>query len=99
MGVSGGLERGSFGIAQETPGGPLGTATQRKVMDLPAGLELRAAIGRLPVKLRSVVVARYLLDWSTTDTAEALGIPQSTVKTRLKRALARLADELEGVEE
>ena len=58
--------------------------------------ELRAAVGRLPSKLRTVVVARYLLDWSTARTAEALGIPEGTVKTRLRRGLARLASDLEG---
>lgn len=67
-----------------------------EIFDDQPDLELRAAVARLPVKFRSVVVARYLLDWSTAETAEALGIPEGTVKTRLKRALARLAKELEG---
>jgi RNA polymerase sigma factor (sigma-70 family) len=70
-----------------------------KVFDDQPDLELRAAVGRLPVKFRSVVVGRYLLDWSTAETAEALGIPEGTVKTRLKRALARLAKDLEGERE
>ena len=69
------------------------------VVDLPPDVELRAAVGRLPGKFRSVVVARYYLDWSTADTATALGIPDGTVKTRLKRALVRLAKDLEGTEE
>lgn len=72
---------------------PEGNLTDRQ-----PDLELREAIGRLPVKSRAVVVVRYLLDWSTAETAEALGIPVGTVKTRLKRALARLARELEGEE-
>lgn len=55
---------------------------------------LRTAVGRLPLRIRSVVVARYLLDWSTTRTAAALGIPESTVKTRLRKALTRLANDL-----
>ena len=71
---------------------------EETVLDPPPDLELRAAIGRLPVKFRSVVIARYLLDWSTADTAEALGLPEGTVKTRLTRALARLAKDLEGEE-
>jgi DNA-directed RNA polymerase specialized sigma24 family protein len=33
---------------------------------------------------------RYLLDLSEADTAEALGIPRGTVKSRLSRALSRL---------
>lgn len=69
---------------------------ERMVVDVEPDLEMRSAIGRLPVKFRSVVVARYLLDWSTAATAEALGIPEGTVKTRLRRALARLAKDLEG---
>jgi RNA polymerase sigma factor (sigma-70 family) len=72
---------------------------ERMVVDLPPDLELRAALGRLPLKFRAVVVARYLLDWSTSDTAAALGIPEGTVKTRLRRALSRLAKDLEGAEE
>lgn len=71
---------------------------EEAVADDHPDLELRAAIGRLPVKFRSVVVARYLLDWSTADTARALGIPEGTVKVRLKRALSRLAEDLEGAE-
>jgi len=60
---------------------------------------LRAAIGNLPRKLRAVVVTRYLLDWSTAETAAALGVPESTVKTRPRRALARLAQDLGGESE
>ena len=71
---------------------------EEAVADDHPDLELRAAIGRLPVKFRSVVVARYLLDWSTADTAQALGIPEGTVKIRLKRALSRLAQDLKGAE-
>lgn len=69
------------------------------VVDQHPDLELREAISRLPVNFRSVVVARFLLDWSTAETAEGLGIPEGTVKTRLKRALRRLAKDLGGEEE
>lgn len=56
--------------------------------------DLIEALGRLSLKLRSVVVARYYLDWSTAEVAEALEIPEGTVKSRLSRALQRLAGEL-----
>jgi RNA polymerase sigma-70 factor (ECF subfamily) len=69
------------------------------VVEIPPDVELRSAVARLPAKFRTVVVARYYLDWSTSDTAEALDIPQGTVKTRSKRALARLAKDLEGTSE
>ncbi|MFT5201258.1 MAG: RNA polymerase sigma factor (sigma-70 family) [Candidatus Aldehydirespiratoraceae bacterium] len=52
--------------------------------------ELDAALAALPVEQRSVVVLRYLLDWSEFETAEALDIPPGTVKSRLSRALEQL---------
>ncbi len=52
---------------------------------------LEAAIAELPVEQRAVVVLRYHLDWSEASTAEALQIAPGTVKSRLSRALSRLA--------
>lgn len=59
----------------------------------PASVEpdLDAALAALPVEQRSVVVLRYLLDWSEFQTAEALDIAPGTVKSRLSRALEKLA--------
>lgn len=51
---------------------------------------LDAAIDRLSVDHRAVIVCRFHLDWSADQTAEALGIPTGTVKSRLARALAQL---------
>jgi RNA polymerase sigma-70 factor (ECF subfamily) len=51
---------------------------------------VRAALLALPVKLRSVVVCRLLLDWSVDDTATALGVRPGTVQSRLHRALRSL---------
>jgi RNA polymerase sigma-70 factor (ECF subfamily) len=56
--------------------------------------DLIAAVGRLPLRLRTVVVARYHLDFSTAEVAEALGIPEGTVKSRLSRALSQLGRDL-----
>jgi RNA polymerase sigma factor (sigma-70 family) len=44
----------------------------------------------LSVKQRRVVVLRYLLDRSESDTAAELGISTGTVKSTASRALARL---------
>jgi RNA polymerase sigma-70 factor (ECF subfamily) len=57
--------------------------------DLPEP-ELLTAVEQLPIKYRSVIVARFFLDWSIEQTAEALSIPEGTVKTRQSRALERL---------
>jgi RNA polymerase sigma factor (sigma-70 family) len=55
---------------------------------------IAAAIARLSVDQRAVIVCRFYLDWSEAQTAEALAIRPGTVKSRLARALARLAPEL-----
>lgn len=55
---------------------------------------LLEAIRTLSPKHRDVVVARYLLDMSESATAQALGIPEGTVKSRLSRALAELKEVL-----
>ena len=60
---------------------------------------LAEALAALPVEQRSVVVLRYLLDWSVFQTAEALQIAPGTVKSRLSRARTRLAIALEDFDD
>jgi RNA polymerase sigma-70 factor (ECF subfamily) len=55
---------------------------------------LAAALGRLHERDRLVVAYRYLFEMSEAETADALGVPLGTVKSRLSRALARLRSEL-----
>lgn len=55
---------------------------------------LHEALGALDVKHRSVVVCRHLLGWSVAETADALGINEGTVKSRLHRALRQLEGRL-----
>ena len=45
------------------------------------------AIGALPANARLVVTCRYLLELSEAETAQMLGWPIGTVKSRLSRAL------------
>lgn len=61
--------------------------------DLPEP-ELLAAVEKLPIKFRSVVVARFFLDWSVERTSAALDIPEGTVKTRQARAIRSLKRQL-----
>ncbi|MEQ8840480.1 MAG: sigma-70 family RNA polymerase sigma factor [Acidimicrobiales bacterium] len=58
--------------------------------------ELDAALAALPIDQRTVVVLRYLLDWSEFQTAAALDIAPGTVKSRLSRGLDRLTTLLEN---
>ena len=56
---------------------------------------LETAIARLPDTFRPVFVLREIEGLSVEDTAEALQIPEETVKTRLFRARHRLQKELD----
>ncbi|MFF6773809.1 RNA polymerase sigma factor [Streptomyces sp. NPDC012637] len=60
---------------------------------------LLAALDALGEEQRAVVVHRYLLELDEAETAEALGWPRGTVKSRLSRALKRLGTALKGGEE
>jgi RNA polymerase sigma-70 factor (ECF subfamily) len=62
---------------------------------------IERAVADLPDNFRSVFVLREIEGLSVEDTAEALGIPPATVKTRLFRARGKLqqalAPEVKGV--
>jgi len=53
-------------------------------------IALRAGLARLPERLREVVWLRYYEDLDEAQTAEALGIPRGTVKSRLHDAIRAL---------
>lgn len=59
-------------------------------------LALAQALAKLDVKLRSIVVCRFLLDWSVEDTAAAVNVRPGTVKSRLHRALKQLEQHLDA---
>lgn len=80
-----GLER------DRRPPGPLAAVPGADAVADPA---IAAAIARLPLDQRSVVVLRFYLEWSTEEVAEAIGVAPGTVKSRLHRALRRLESSL-----
>ena len=61
-------------------------------------LPLKEAVRRLPEELRAVVILRFFTGYTQSETAAARDIPQGTVATRQRRALALLRLEL-GEEE
>jgi len=67
-----------------------GEFTEDEIVDV----DLERALDRLTPTHRTVVVARFFMEWSIDETAEALGIRPGTVKSRLSRALSQLAGEL-----
>lgn len=53
----------------------------------------------LPLRQRQVVALRVLADLSIADTAQILDIAEGTVKAQLHRALRRLRDQVEAVDD
>lgn len=76
-------------------GGLSGSAEDVALGEVTAG-ELRAALGRLDDRDRTVIALRYFAGLSEAETAAALEVPPGTVKSRLSRALDRLRTELGG---
>jgi RNA polymerase sigma-70 factor (ECF subfamily) len=67
-----------------------------QLLDAEGRQALEEAIQRLPDSMRLVFVLRDIEGRSIRDTAEALGLTEVNVKTRLLRARMRLREELAG---
>ncbi len=76
---------------------PTGQLPDQPVEDDSVATELadsvQRALARLSKQQRRVVVLRYFADLSERQTAEVLGVPTGTVKSRLSRAIAAMADD------
>lgn len=77
---------------------PLTDATDpvRLLMSAQAAEALRLAVGGLPEPYRETVALRYFAELSLEEIAHTTGRPLGTVKTHLRRGLARLRDALPG---
>ena len=64
--------------------------------DRAALAKARAAMAQLPTKLREVLVLRAIEGMSQAEAAEALGVTEKTVETRLYRARAQLKATVAG---
>jgi RNA polymerase sigma-70 factor (ECF subfamily) len=77
-----------------TPGGGAGAFEDRIVR----GADLRAALRKLAVDQREVLVLRYYLDLPLEEVAAITGVPVGTVKSRINRGLAAMRPQFEAVE-
>lgn len=64
----------------------------------PPDLSMADALSRLPEKLRTPLLLHYIEQFSVDETARALGLPATTVRSRLHRARIALRKELDGKE-
>ncbi|MGI9606773.1 MAG: RNA polymerase sigma factor, partial [Acidimicrobiales bacterium] len=71
-------------------------ATPDAAIDSLPDPELSAALDRLSVDQRNVLVLRYFLDWPIAAISDALDISPGTVKSRTSRALQELNRHLGG---
>ena len=79
------------GLADCASARPIEQATQEWSV---RGKELVAAINRLPVQHREVIVLIGMLGMSYEEVAEVCGCAMGTIKSRLNRARASLLDDL-----
>ena len=70
--------------SDELPEQPAHAADQEGATDL------WTALGRLPRRMRAVVVLRYFDDLTEAETAELLGVSVGTVKSQTAKAFAKL---------
>jgi RNA polymerase sigma-70 factor (sigma-E family) len=65
--------------------------TYARDVDVPAVVDVRGALRRLPYRRRACVVLRYAFDLSEQETARTLGISVGTVKSQTSRGVTQLA--------
>jgi predicted DNA-binding protein (UPF0251 family) len=61
--------------------------------DLGVSLDVRRAIGALPPRTRAALLLHHYSGFSVEETADALGVSSNTVKTQLRKGLARVREE------
>jgi RNA polymerase sigma-70 factor (ECF subfamily) len=72
-----------------------GQSQLEQLLEFERGTVLAAAVAKLPVIHREVLTLRFEEDMKLEEIAEVAGIPISTVKSRLGRALESLRGRLE----
>ena len=83
-------DRLAIQVGRDPVSGDAALSPEAVVLTEDEGRRLLARLDDLPERYLSVLVYRYLLDLSEQETAQVLGIPAGTVKSRASRALERL---------
>jgi RNA polymerase sigma-70 factor (ECF subfamily) len=75
---------------------PMATQPEQVVIRDQDSSAVQQLLNTLPPPYRTPVILRYWYDMSYQEIAESMGVTESTVKTRLHRARARLAEAAQG---
>jgi RNA polymerase sigma-70 factor, ECF subfamily len=81
------LDVSEMGLAA---GGEAGVSPEQRVVDQDERAVLRRLIDGLPDELRQPLVLSSVEEMTSREVAEAMGIPEGTVRTRVMRARAEL---------
>jgi RNA polymerase sigma factor (sigma-70 family) len=87
-------DRLTLRVAEVRPSGDAAPSPEAAALRLEERELLVEALNGLREEDRLVVGYRYLLGLSEAETAQALGVPKGTVKSRLARSLGRLRESL-----
>ena len=77
-------------VAEDRPSPDAAPSVEAAVLAHEQSQALAAAVGALGEDDRLVIAYRFFFELSEAETADALGIPRGTVKSRLSRAMGRL---------
>ena len=91
-------DRLTLRVAEVRPSGDAAPSPEAAALRQEERDVLVQALNAMRDEDRLVVGYRYLLGLSEAETAEALGVPKGTVKSRLARSLGRLREALAGSE-
>ena len=78
--------------AAEVPSGDAAPSPEAALLGAEQREHLLEAVNGLPEDQRVVISLRYFVELSEEETAETLGVPRGTVKSRTARALERLRE-------
>jgi RNA polymerase sigma-70 factor (ECF subfamily) len=78
--------------ATEQPSGDAAPSPEASLLSAEVRDTLLAAVNELPEDQRTVIALRFFAGLSEHEVAEALGLPEGTVKSRSARALERLRE-------
>ena len=77
---------------------PLDEAAEAAAFDRPAQSELFRQVMALPPKYRAAIYLHYYEGYTAAETGEILGVPTTTVHTRLARGRAKLKALIGGMD-